>query len=185
MDDGAGSRAVWIVNSLPYLTAQKEGQADAWSKEAARAGRSGTQRIRAAGMEVPPAEVASALLVPTGVAAVVRRRTILLDGQPVELADSWYPGEIAAGTALAAAGKIKGGAVTLLAALGYTVHEVREDITARVVSLAEAVGLEVPEGTPVIVLSRTCLTAGGMPFEASVMVMVAAGRHLRYRLTAG
>jgi GntR family transcriptional regulator len=176
---------VWIVNSLPYLTPRAEGQADAWSIEAARAGRSGTQRIRGVGIEVPPADVASALSLPLGVPAVVRRRTIILDDMPVELADSWYPADIAACTALAAPGRIKGGAVTLLATLGYPVHEAREDITARAVSPAEAASLEVAEGTPVIVLSRTCLTAGGMPFEASVMVMVAEGRHLRYQLIAG
>jgi hypothetical protein len=43
MGNGGGSCAVWIVNSLPYLTPQAEGQPDAWSQEAAGAGRSGTQ----------------------------------------------------------------------------------------------------------------------------------------------
>lgn len=109
---------------------------------------------------------------------------MLLDDRPVELTDSWYPEEIAAETALAAPGKIKGGAVTLLADLGYTVHEAREDITFRGATLEEAAGLGLSVGTPVIVLSRTCLTAEGIPFEASVMVMVAEGRHLRYRLIA-
>jgi GntR family transcriptional regulator len=176
---------VWVVNSLPYLTPRAEGQGDAWAEEASRAGHAGTQRLREVGTEVPPGEVASALLLPPGAAAVVRRRTVLLDGRPVELADSWYPVRVAAGTALAGAGKIRGGAVTLLAALGYAVHEAREDVTARGASAAEAAVLEVASGTPVIVLSRTCLTSEGTPFEASVMVMVAEGRHLRYRLTAG
>ncbi|MEV7005577.1 UTRA domain-containing protein [Streptosporangium sp. NPDC051022] len=173
------------MNSLPYLSPRSEGQADAWSEEAAQAGRVGTQRIREVVTCVPPVEVASALGLKPDVTAVVRRRTMLLDGLPVELTDSWYPEHVAAGTALAVPAKIRGGAVTLLAGLGYAVHEAREDIVFRGATADEAAGLEVPEGTPVIVLSRTCLTAGGIPFEASVMVMVAEGRHLRYRLIAG
>lgn len=176
---------MWIVNSLPYLSPRREGQADVWSEEAARAGRVGTQRIREVVTDLPPVEVASALDLAPCASAVVRRRTMLLDGRPCELTDSWYPAHVAAGTALATPTKIKGGAVTLLAELGYAVHEAREDIAFRGATAAEAAGLEVPVGTPVIVLSRTCLTADGVPFEASVMVMVAEGRHLRYRLIAG
>ncbi len=110
---------------------------------------------------------------------------MLLDGRPVELTDSWYPVEIADGTALAAMGKIKGGAVTLLANLGHSVHEAREDIAFRNATADEAAELNLPAGTPVIVLSRTCLDAEGVVFEVSVMVMVAEGRRLRYRLIAG
>jgi GntR family transcriptional regulator len=176
---------VWIVNSLPYLSPRLEGRADAWSEEAAQTGRAGTQRIREVVTDIPPADVASELGLPPGAPAVVRRRTMLLDGQPVELTDSWYPEKIAAGTPLAAPGKIKGGAITLLSSFGYAVHEAREDITFRAAAAGEAAELGRPAGSPVIVLSRTCLTAEGTPFEASVMVMVAEGRHLRYRLIAG
>lgn len=176
---------MWIVNSLPYLSPRQAGQVDAWSEEAAQAGRVGTQKIREVVSELPPAEVASALGLPSDTSAVVRRRTMLLDDQPVELTDSWYAEEVAASTALAAPGKIKGGAVTLLAGLGYAVHEAREDITFRGATPGEAAKLGLSTGTPVIVLFRTCLTAGGVPFEVSVMVMVAEGRHLRYRLIAG
>lgn len=109
---------------------------------------------------------------------------MVADGRPVELTDSWYPQEVAAGTALAEPRKIKGGAVTLLADLGYQVHEAREDIVFRGATADEAAQLGLSMGAPVIVLLRTCLTAAGVPFEASVMVMVAEGRHLCYRLIA-
>ncbi|MFC5753609.1 GntR family transcriptional regulator [Actinomadura rugatobispora] len=175
---------MWIVSSLPYLSPRQEGQADAWTEEAAQAGRVGTQRLREVSVAVPPPDVGSALRLDPEAPAVVRRRTMLLDGQPVELTDSWYPAEIAGGTALAAMGKIKGGAVTLLASLGHSVHEAREDISFRAATADEATTLGVPVETPVIVLSRTCLNAKGMAFEASVMVMLAEGRHLRYRLIA-
>lgn len=176
---------MWIVSSLPYLSPRQEGEVDAWTEEAAEAGRVGTQRLRGVSLEIPPSDVRSALSLAPGAAAVIRRRTMLLDGQPVELTDSWYPAEIAEGTALAAPGKIRGGAVTLLADMGYAVHEAREDIVFRSATGDEAAELGLSPGTPVIVLSRTCLNADGVAFEASVMVMVAEGRHLRYRLVAG
>jgi DNA-binding GntR family transcriptional regulator len=169
---------------LPYLSARQESEVDAWSEEAEQAGRVGTQRIREVITEAPPAEVATALSLPPGASAVVRRRTMFLDDRPVELTDSWYPVHVADGTALTSTGKIKGGAVTLLSDLGYVVHEAREDIAFRAATEPEAAELRLPAGTPVIVLSRTCLTSEGVPFEASVMVMVAEGRHLRYRLIA-
>ncbi|MQY05712.1 hypothetical protein ACRB68_37890 [Actinomadura sp. RB68] len=176
---------MWVASSLPYLSPRSEGQADPWSQEAAQEGRRGTQRIREVVTEVPPVEVAAALGLPEGAPAVVRRRTMLLDDRPVELTDSWYPEAIAAGTALAMPGKIKGGAVTLLAGLGYTVHESREEIEVRGATPQEAAELMIPADAPVIVLRRTCLTAAAVPFEATVMVMVPEGRRLRYRLIEG
>lgn len=176
---------MWIATSLPYLSPRREGEVDPWSQEAAQEGRTGTQKIREVVTETPPAEVARALELPEGALAVVRRRTMLLDDRPVELTDSWYPTDIAAGTALAEAGKIKGGAVTLLADLGYDVHESREEIEVRGATPQEAAELGLSAGAPVIVLRRTCLTADGKPFEASVMVMAPEGRRLRYRLIAG
>jgi DNA-binding GntR family transcriptional regulator len=176
---------MWIASSLPYLSPRRADQADAWSQEAADAGRVGTQKIREVGERIPPAEVSAALELPDGASAIVRGRTILLDGRPVEQADSWYPAGIAAGTALARPGKIKGGAVTLLADLGYTVHEAQEEIEVRAATAEEATELALPEGAPVIVLRRTSLTAEGVPFEASVMVMSPQDRRLRYRLIAG
>jgi hypothetical protein len=49
----------------------------------------------------------------------LRRRPLLSDGEPFELATSYYPLEIARGTELTAPGKIRGGAVALLKSLGY------------------------------------------------------------------
>ncbi|WP_242883468.1 UTRA domain-containing protein [Actinomadura litoris] len=172
------------MSSLPYLSPRQEGQVEPWSQEAAHLGRVGTQRVREVATAVPPAEVAQELGVPENALAVVRRRTMLLDGRPVELTDSWYPGAVATGTALADPGRIKGGAVTLLADLGYTVHEAREEIEVRAATVNEAAELALTEEGSVIVLRRTCLTVDQVPFEVSVMVMVPDGRRLRYLLIA-
>lgn len=176
---------MWACSSVPYLSPKEAGQADAWSDEAAQAGRVGTQSLRHVGESVPPFEVAEALSLTPDEAAVLRSRLILLDGQPIELADSWYPPSVARGTSLAEKRKIKGGAVTLLAELGYVAHEAREDISVRAANASEARALNIREGDPLIVLFRATLNSDGTPFEVSTMRMVAAGRHLRYRLTVG
>ncbi|WP_420819999.1 UTRA domain-containing protein [Sinosporangium album] len=74
----------------------------------------GAQLIREVGSAVPPPNVAAMLGLNPGTKAIVRRRTMVLDGKPAELTDSWYPISVADGTALAVPRKIKGGAVTLL-----------------------------------------------------------------------
>ena len=45
--------------------------------------------------------------------------------------------------------------------------------------------LGLPPGAPVIVVFRTAISKSDVPFEATVMVMVPEGRHLRYPLSAG
>ncbi|PWK66075.1 UTRA domain-containing protein [Streptomyces sp. CG 926] len=121
----------WTSKSLPYLTARPPGAADAWTEEAAANGRRGGQRIAHAGEVAAPAEVAAMLGLPVGSTVVMRRRIIELDGEPTELTNTYYPLEIAGGTALAGTAKIRGGAVTLLAALGHVGVRVVEDVTAR------------------------------------------------------
>ena len=184
--DGGGEQVNWDGPSAPYLAPRAPGEADAWTDQTAREGRAGTQEIREVAEAVPPQEVAGALRLPAGAAAVVRRRTVFLDGAPVELVDSWYPASVAAGTALAGPGKIKGGAVTLLAGMGYVARGALDDISVRGATEAEADLLAVSAGAPVIVVFRVVEAAEtGVPFEATVMTMVPEGRHLRYPLAAG
>ncbi|MEU3463672.1 UTRA domain-containing protein [Streptomyces sp. NPDC006733] len=175
----------WESDSTRYLRPRGEGRADAWAEEAAENNRRGGQRLLAAGLVVPPPEVARALRLPEGEQAVVRRRLILLDGLPVELADSYYPARIAAGTGLAEPRKVPGGAVTLLAGLGHVAAHVEEAVTARMPTGEEREALQLGEHEPVIVLSRLILSGDEQPMEACVMTMNASDRALRYRLRLG
>jgi GntR family transcriptional regulator len=82
---------------MPYLTPREKGQGDAWSADAAAQGRRGSQRIAHAGEVPAPTEVARLLGVPEREPVVVRRRLILLDDEPNELTDTYYPVGIARG----------------------------------------------------------------------------------------
>ncbi|WFE27737.1 UTRA domain-containing protein [Solwaraspora sp. WMMD791] len=139
----------WTSSSDPYLVAQ---QHDAWSAEAAGRGRVGTQQLL--GVETVDADTQ------------VRRALGLA---AVELADSYYPEPIAAGTPLADNHKIKGGAVRVLADLGLTPHQVSEHVTARRPTDQEQELLDIPTDEPLLVLTRISRAATGQPVEYAVM----------------
>ncbi|MFE5615168.1 GntR family transcriptional regulator [Streptomyces sp. NPDC056470] len=171
----------WISETAPYLAPRKPGQRDAWTDEADRRGRRGGQRLLQAGEGDAPDSVRAALQLAAGERVIVRRRLILLDDRPVELADSYYPLSIAGGTPLAERRKVPGGAVTLLRDLGYTGAEVVEDVSAALAAADECEHLGLPAGSAVLHLLRLTRTADGTPMEASLMTMP-ADRHLTYRL---
>ncbi|MFD4786963.1 GntR family transcriptional regulator [Streptomyces sp. NPDC058459] len=175
----------WVSASMPYLTPRNQGQTDAWGAEAAARGGKGGQRIVHAG-EVPSSDEVAALLGMTaGEAVVTRRRVIELDGMPVELTDTYYPTAIARGTPLAERGKIRGGAVTLLAELGHLGVRVREDVTARLPDPEEREALRLDTGEPVLCLSRVTFDDADRPIQADLMLMPADRQQLRYEIRIG
>lgn len=129
-----------------------------------------------------PEDIAEFLGVPVGQEVVVRRRVMYLDDQPTELTDTYYPLHIARGTRLAGTAKIPGGAVTLLAELGYVGVRVVEDVIARMPETAEADMLEVGADEPVLQLTRLTLDADDRPFQVDRMVMPSQRQRLRYEL---
>ncbi|MGO4417558.1 GntR family transcriptional regulator [Streptomyces sp. MCAF7] len=175
----------WISTSMPYLRSAGGGRGDAWGEEAAAHGRRGTQRIVQAGETPAPEVVARLLEVEAGAAVVVRRRIMYLDGQPCELTDSCYPAHIAVGTGLARTAKIRGGAVALLAELGYVGRRVREDVTARMPDEQERELLRTAELEPVMCLERVILDGDDRPIQADLITMPAHRQRLRYELRMG
>ncbi|WP_086825302.1 UTRA domain-containing protein [Allokutzneria sp. NRRL B-24872] len=167
----------WLSVSTPYLRPH----GDPWADEAARHGAVGKQRLVDVVELSADSDIAAALEIPSGSPVVVRRRVMLLDERPVELTDSFYPASLARGTGLAERRRISGGAVTLLAELGYRVEQVIEDVSAHNPTDEERERLDL-HGGPVLQLVRRSLCAG-KAFEVSVMRMTAVGRRLRYQLS--
>ncbi|MEW1690453.1 UTRA domain-containing protein [Streptomyces sp. NPDC091265] len=179
---GEGER---ISTSARYLAPAVPGGTDAWGAEAAAAGRRGTQRIVRAGEVLAPDRIADMLGVERGCQVVERRRIMHLDGEACELTDSYYPVEIARGTGLAGTGKIRGGAVRLLADLGFAGVRAQEDVVARMPSENERAALSLEAGEPVLELTRLTLAADDRPIQADVMVMPPRGQRLRYEIRIG
>lgn len=155
--------------STPYVTPQ---QGDPWAADAAARGQVGSQRVISAEVVQPSPDVQRALELEPGELVVVRRRLILADDRPVELADSYYPATIAAGTPLADTKRIKGGAVRYLHEIGLPPEDVTEEIAARLPTTAEAELLAVTATTALLVLMRVSRPTGRDPVEYDVNLMV-------------
>lgn len=159
---------------------------DAWAADAARQHKVGTQRLLAVETGPPASDVRDALRLPPGEDVVVRRRLILADGQPVEIAASYYPARLAAGTSLAENKKIRGGAVRVLTESGHPLDESVERVTAELPTSEDAALLEVGEHEPLIVMRRVSAPVGGEPVEYAVNRMVASRvEPLEYKLRNG
>jgi DNA-binding GntR family transcriptional regulator len=140
-----------------------------------------TQRVR------PPRQVARRL----GLAEnhLVNRTRYLLtaDGSPVQLATSYEPAEVTAGTAVAfpEEGPFAGrGVVERMRAIGVTVDQLIEDVAMRPCLSAEAEALNIPAGAPVLVVTREH-RARQRAVETSEIVISADRFTLRYRIPVG
>jgi DNA-binding GntR family transcriptional regulator len=171
--------AQWTGSSAPYL---QSGQGDVWGKEAAAQGRNGTQRILRA-EEVPASrEVADYLDLAAGTPIVTRHRLIELDGRPIELAISHWPASLAAGSPLAQTGRIRGGAVSLLASMGYEPESTQEYVTTRPPTRGEAEALQLADNCEWILCLTRIIASGGRPYEMSVMVSPGRIGRLHYSM---
>ncbi|MEU9161251.1 UTRA domain-containing protein [Streptomyces sp. NPDC048424] len=179
------SGSEWTSKSMPYLAARPPGATDAWTDEATEAGRRGSQRVLHAGETAAPAAVAVMLDLAAGGTVVARRRIIELDDEPTELTDTYYPADIAVGTALAGTAKIRGGAVTLLATLGHVGVRVVENVTARMPDDQECAQLRLTPAEPVLQLARTTYDSADRAIQADIMVMPAGRHQLRYEIRIG
>ncbi|MEU2873878.1 UTRA domain-containing protein [Streptomyces olivoreticuli] len=178
------SNSRWISSSMPYLTPNAD-RPDVWGAEAAAQGRKGTQRVIRAEEVSAPSDVAPLLGLHAGGSVVVRRRIIYLDDRPNELTDTYYPTDIARGTRLAGTARIPGGAIRLLAELGYVGTRVREDVIARMPSPEERALLQTAQDEPVLHLTRVTVDNQNRPFQVDMMTMPAHRQRLRYELTIG
>lgn len=173
--------AEWISVSTSYLLPRAAGERDAWAVETAEHGQTGSQRLLDVSTGLAPRIVADALEVSADEPVVLRRRLMLVNDRPVEITDSYYPLWLAGGTALAQPRKIRGGAVTLLAELGFAPKQIREEVESRLPTAEELALLDLEPTSPVLVLHR--LVHSERPVEFSAMTMTAANRRLRYELT--
>ncbi|GLZ76712.1 GntR family transcriptional regulator [Actinorhabdospora filicis] len=129
----------------------------------------------------PPVEVAAALDLKPGQQAVLRRRLMRVNREPVELIWSYYPASIAVGSPLALPGKIRGGAPLALADLGYPQRRMEDRLTVRLPTSAELELLELPMEVPVIRRLRVVFTDRDLAVEASILVKSGHRSELLYR----
>lgn len=171
-----------VHQSASYTTRRGDEARLTWAEDAARQGMVGTQTIGFVGTVEAPADVAARLDMEEGDPVAVRRRIILLDGDRVQLADSYFPPRIAAGTDLASPKKIRGGTPAALERLGVTLKEFLDEVSFRLATAGETRDLEIPEGSWVIQILRTTYDVSDVPVEVDRMIMLPERHVLRYRL---
>ncbi|WP_084477164.1 GntR family transcriptional regulator [Actinokineospora enzanensis] len=128
--------------------------------------------------EVPADDVVAHWLnVEPGTPVWVRRRRTWAEGEPTQLADSFYRLEVVSGTAIQQENTGPGGGHARLEEQGYRISRFREEIRVRMPSAQESHDLHLAGGTPVAELHRITYSESGEVVEFFRSVM-AGDRHI-------
>jgi GntR family transcriptional regulator len=173
-----------VINVGAYLTANSDGQRETWGSEGKRHGFDATQEITEVATVPAPAEVAERLGIPPDAPTVVRRRVLRADGVPVQLSDSYYPADLAAGTELAKPGKLRGYTVAALGRLGVHIDRFHDELQLRMPTPQETRALRLGKGVPVVRLLRTTYAADGRPVEVADQLLAGDRHVLSYDIPA-
>ncbi|GII25349.1 GntR family transcriptional regulator [Planosporangium mesophilum] len=112
---------------------------------------------------------------------LIRRRVLYANGEPTQIADSYYPWSIAKGSdALLREDAGQGGSYGRLAELGHAPVRFTEDVTVRVPDDAEQRTLELEATQPVFEIWHVAYAADDRPVEVCVHVMAGHLWTLRY-----
>jgi len=131
-----------------------------------------------------PDEVAVWMQLAIGADVLVRRRRYLADGEPMELATSYIPWELAEGTRMVEANTGPGGVYARLEERGHELKRFSEEVAARMPTSDEVRALVLEPGVPVIRVVRVAYDTGERPVEACDTVMAADRYVLSYELPA-
>ncbi|GIH92959.1 GntR family transcriptional regulator [Planobispora siamensis] len=114
----------------------------------------------------------------------VRRRRYSVDGRPVQLSASHFPAALVEGTPILREDTGPGGVYARLGDIGHGPVRFTEELRARMPHPLETDLLDLPAGTPVIVIMRTAYSAAGVPVEVNEMILDAASYVLQYDFDA-
>ncbi|RAJ70240.1 GntR family transcriptional regulator [Streptomyces sp. Amel2xB2] len=170
-----------LLTPEAYSKPAEEGAPYRWLTEAKKQGKQASIQLLEVKEAVPPADVRAALDLGDGERALLRKQLLSFDPDPCELVKSFYPLELARGTAMMEFKKIKGGTPTLLANLGYPPRQTRDEVTAEEPTHEEYEALLLPRQVPVLRTLRVVLTDEDRPIEATVMAKAGHLYALRYR----
>jgi GntR family transcriptional regulator len=151
-----------------------------WLTEASKRGKRGTIQLLNVGEVRPPHDVAEALELPENGTAILRQQLLSHDGNPVELVWSYYPLDLAQGTPMAEARKIRGGTPALLAGMGYPPRLTVDRVSARVPTQEQYEALRLPSDLPILRTLRVVYSDDERPIEVTVMAKAGHLYELQY-----
>lgn len=186
--EGQPGRGVYVrpsqqqtITPADYATPAAPGQPYAWITAAADRGQRGAYRLLDVAEVPAPVQVAAAFGIDPGEPVVRRAQLGTIDDEPVELVHTYYPTDLARGTALAVKRLIKGGSPAVLAGLGLEPATFEDVISTRPPTSEEFVALELPTEVPILRTFRVAVAASGRPVECQVMVKAGHRHEVRYR----
>ena len=133
---------------------------------------------------VPPERVANLLKLRRTAKVVCRDRRYLIDDIPVELATTYVPLTIARGTLITSQDTGPGGVYARIEEAGHKLGSFTEEVGARMPTPKERRRLALPEGTPVITVTRVAFDVEGRPVEMTDTVKSAPSYVLEYSFPA-
>ncbi|SHI25547.1 GntR family transcriptional regulator [Streptomyces sp. 3214.6] len=154
-----------------------------WLAEAAKHGTHARTELIDVTETCPPADVRAAFGLPADGLAVLRGQILLVDDEPAELVESYYPLDIARGTPLAERRRIKGGTPALLTDLGHPPRRSTDRVSARVPTQRQYRALHLTSSMPVLRTLRVVHSDDDRPVEVTVMVKAGHLYELQYEFT--
>ncbi len=115
---------------------------------------------------------------------VCRDRRYLIDDIPVELATTYVPLAIARGTLITSQNTGPGGVYARIEEAGHRLASFTEEVGARMPTPEERRRLSLPEGTPVITVTRVAYDVDSRPVEMTDTVKSAPSYVLEYSFPA-
>lgn len=152
-----------------YSRPAQDGGAYRWLTEAQKKGKQPAIELLDVREVQPPHEVAAALALSTNEPALLRKQLLSFRPDPCELVHSYYPLELARGTAMMERRKIKGGTPTLLAEMGYPPRRTFDTVTAEEPTNEEYEILRLPRQIAVLRTLRVVLSDEDRPIEVTTM----------------
>lgn len=134
--------------------------------------------------EVPAdSRLAGLLECEPGTALVCRRRRYQVDGRPVQIATSYLPASVVSGSRITEPDPGPGGIYARLGELGQEPVRWVEELAARMPVPGEASLLQIPAGTPVVMVTRVAFTGKDAPIEVNEMIFDGSTYVFVYDLT--
>lgn len=170
------------ISPAVYMPPAATGEPYRWISEAEKRSQRGSSKLLEVAVVTPPYEVARALGLEEGGQSLLRKQILLLDEEPTELTRSYYPLELAEGTAMMEHRRIRGGTPTLLSELGHPPREFVDEVSSEIPTEEEVVALELPKDMPVMLTFRIVFSDDERPIEVSLLAKAAHRYRMRYRL---
>ncbi|MFC9029000.1 GntR family transcriptional regulator [Streptomyces arboris] len=171
------------IRPAAYMAPSPSGEPYRWLTEATSSGTRARSTLLDVTEAEPPADVVVALALQPGGTAILRHQLLSIDDEPAELVSSYYPLDIAEGTAITERRRIPGGTPTLLASLGYPPRLSVDRVSARVATQEQYRRLRLPGDLPVLRTLRVVFSDDDRPIEATVMVKAGHLYEVQYEFT--